>query len=185
MLAVVLSLDVNAPSTGYRLLAVAVGGSLGAVLRFLVSCLLLQLPSPIPVPTLVVNALGCFLIGLTTALLARSSSSLQWVADLLETGLYGGLTTFSTFCLETVLMAEEEQGEKQAASPAAAAAAGGAGAPGAGSAEAGSAGCWSRLQRSGPLRAVLNVAVQNSLCLGLVFFGLAIPSGFQTTVAPQ
>ena len=159
-----LHLDTNNPSTGYAILAVLIGGACGALLRFLTASLLTNLPSPIPLPTLLVNATGSFLIGLTTALLARSASdSFGWWRDLLVTGVYGGLTTFSTLCLESVLLWEEE-------------AAGGGGGGGVGK---GGRGVWWGVWKGGG-----NLMLHNALCIGLVFFGLAIPSGFSTTVAP-
>ena len=161
-LSCLLHLDTNDPSTGYAVLAVLIGGACGAVLRSLTASLLASLPSPLPLATLLVNATGSFLIGLTTSLLARSATStFTFYRDLLLTGLYGGLTTFSTLCLESVLLYEEE------------------GRDGSGKEGRQGRGVWWGWWKGGG-----NLLLHNALCLGLVYFGLAIPSGFSTTVAP-
>ena len=164
MLSCLLHLDSNDPSTGYAILAVLIGGACGAVLRSLTASLLASLPSPVPISTLLVNAVGSFLIGLTTALFARSAtSSFTFYRDLLITGVYGGLTTFSTLCLESVLLYEAEVDENGAA----------------GKDARKRRGAWRGCWKGG-----VNLLLHNALCLGLVYFGLAIPSGFSTTVAP-
>ena len=70
---------------------VLLAGALGAVLRYLCS---LWLPKPWGV--LLVNVVGSFIAGLA---LASLSGDWQLVA---LTGFCGGLTTFSTFSVETV-----------------------------------------------------------------------------------
>lgn len=67
------------------------------------------LPSPAgswPWATLLVNLTGCALIGgLLAVLLARRPDS-RWLRPFLATGVLGGYTTFSTFAVETVQLAE-------------------------------------------------------------------------------
>ena len=83
--------------------AVAAGGAIGAVLRFVVSSLVGTRPSTLmPVSgTVVVNVVGCLLIGLAMAALPRDAANLN---RLLVTGVLGSFTTFSTFSYETVLL---------------------------------------------------------------------------------
>ena len=78
------------------LLAVAVGGALGAVLRQLVSVGLAG-RGRVPWGALVVNVVGSFIAGLAIALPLDPG----WQLVVLS-GFCGGLTTFSTFAVETV-----------------------------------------------------------------------------------
>lgn len=78
-------------------LLVGLGGGLGAMLRYAVSCLPYR--GTFPVLTLVTNLTGAVLIGLIVGLAARKSLSGNAVL-FLKTGVCGGYTTFSTFSLE-------------------------------------------------------------------------------------
>ena len=85
-------------------LAVAVGGGLGALLRFGISRWAAQaIGTDFPWGTLIVNAMGALLIGF---LFAWFSQRLLGVGPatraLILTGMLGALTTFSTFSLETL-----------------------------------------------------------------------------------
>lgn len=85
------------PSTGDAL-RVGVGGAVGAVCRWAVVAMA-DTAAAFPWPTLVVNLLGCFLIGT----LVRASRS---AGMLLGIGFAGGLTTFSTFAVEVASLLE-------------------------------------------------------------------------------
>ncbi len=85
------------------LLAVGVGGFIGATLRFLISGWVKKLsPTLFPVGTLSVNVLGSFIIGFAVLYFENVVAPHQ--KALIITGLLGALTTFSTFSLETVTM---------------------------------------------------------------------------------
>ncbi|MBM9535569.1 fluoride efflux transporter CrcB [Desulfobulbus alkaliphilus] len=88
---------------GYKLLLVMVGGSLGAASRYGIGLLSARLwGASFPWGTLIVNLVGCFLVGLLFALADRSRLLSPDIRLLLITGYLGALTTFSTFSLETV-----------------------------------------------------------------------------------
>jgi len=92
-----------------QIIAIALGGACGAVVRFLVSTGLYQwLGRGFPYGTLVVNVLGSFLLGLLTEalILQRIAIGLEYRAAILV-GFIGAFTTFSTFSLETIYLIEQ------------------------------------------------------------------------------
>ena len=84
------------------LLAVAAGSAFGGVLRWLVGLWLNARWSGFPLGTLVVNCVGGALIGLALAWFQRMPDELLRL--LLVTGVLGGLTTFSSFSGESLLL---------------------------------------------------------------------------------
>ncbi|GGP56617.1 fluoride efflux transporter CrcB [Shewanella saliphila] len=114
-----------------NVLLVALGGSIGAVLRYLLSIFMIQLfGSSFPFGTLLVNLLGSFLMGVVYALGQLSHVSPE-IKALIGVGLLGALTTFSTFSNETLLLIQD--------------------------------GLWHK--------AVLNVLLNVTLCLFMVYIG--------------
>ncbi|AUD60391.1 camphor resistance protein CrcB [Shewanella sp. Pdp11] len=114
-----------------NLLLVALGGSIGAVFRYLISIFMIQVfGSSFPFGTLLVNVIGSFFMGVIYALGQMSHISPELKA-LIAVGLLGALTTFSTFSNETLLLLQE--------------------------------GDW--------LKATLNVVLNLSLCLFMVYLG--------------
>jgi CrcB protein len=89
-------------------LAVAIGGALGSMLRHAVNVAVHhRWPSArFSHATLIVNVVGCFVIGLLTGLLVtkRIALSPQW-REFVFVGVLGGFTTFSTFGLDTFTLA--------------------------------------------------------------------------------
>jgi fluoride exporter len=87
-------------------LLAAVGGALGALARWGVAVALPSRPGEWPWDTLLVNLVGCLMLGLLLGLLLARSPDRPWLRPLLGTGVLGGFTTFSTFAVETVRSAE-------------------------------------------------------------------------------
>ncbi|MCU0571996.1 MAG: fluoride efflux transporter CrcB [Syntrophobacteraceae bacterium] len=87
-----------------KILLLMLGGSLGALSRYSATLLAVRLlGTRFPFGTLVANLSGCFLIGLSFALVERGFAPMSPTAYLFfVTGYLGSLTTFSTFALETV-----------------------------------------------------------------------------------
>ena len=91
--------------TLHSLLLVACGGAMGACGRFLISTWLF-VPGAFPWPTLVINLLGSFGIGLIWGLGMQQAWFELWGRYLLVVGLLGGFTTFSAFSLEALALVE-------------------------------------------------------------------------------
>jgi CrcB protein len=90
------------------ILAVALGSAAGGVARFLLSAWLEQrTTSSFPYATLLVNLSGSLLLGFLATWMYETAGVPADVRALLTTGLCGGFTTFSTFSVETVALAEE------------------------------------------------------------------------------
>ena len=87
-------------------LAAALGGGLGALARWGVSEGLPRDPGGWPWATLLVNVLGCFLLGLLIARVLDRSPASPWLRPFLATGVLGGFTTWSAFAVETVQLAD-------------------------------------------------------------------------------
>lgn len=91
-----------------QMIAIALGGSLGAVLRYLVANgIYAWLGRGFPHGTLFVNVSGSFLMGfLTELMLQRFALAAEYRAAILI-GFLGAYTTFSTFALETLYLFEQ------------------------------------------------------------------------------
>ncbi|MDB4451200.1 fluoride efflux transporter CrcB [Pseudomonadales bacterium] len=89
------------------LLMVAVGGSLGAVLRYLVTLWSIQkFGDGFPWGTLLVNIVGAFFVGLMIALLQERTLLNPYWRPLVVVGALGSLTTFSMFSVEMLQFIE-------------------------------------------------------------------------------
>lgn len=88
-------------------IAIALGASTGAVLRWWLGTLLNHLLPSLPPGTLAANLLGGFLIGVAFVLVAQQPALAPEWRLLIITGFLGGLTTFSTFSLEAVTLIQQ------------------------------------------------------------------------------
>jgi CrcB protein len=88
--------------------AVGVAGIVGALLRYFIGVAIDSGSSmSFPLATLLINLAGCFALGWFTE---KSSAWLglpAWLKAGIGTGLIGAFTTFSTFSVETVQLAED------------------------------------------------------------------------------
>lgn len=93
----------------FQSLAVGLGGAIGAMLRFLCTAGWQRSGwlSAFPASTMTVNFVGCFLIGLLTAWIETRAMFSPHAKLFTITGLLGGLTTFSAFGLESMLMLKD------------------------------------------------------------------------------
>jgi fluoride exporter len=86
------------------LLFVGVGGFIGSVLRYTISGYVQQLTrsASFSYGTIVVNVVGCLIIGILSQLVDSYGLLTAETRALLITGFLGGFTTFSTFSNETL-----------------------------------------------------------------------------------
>ena len=91
------------------IVAIGIGSFIGGISRYLLSQFVQsKFLSAFPYGTLLVNIMGCFLIGMVFGLSERGSITLEWRL-FLATGFLGGFTTFSAFSNETVSLLRSGQ----------------------------------------------------------------------------
>jgi protein CrcB len=91
-----------------KYIAVALGGAVGALCRMALGEWVMTKVSSFPYGTVVVNLIGCLIIGLVLGLYMQKPDLPQWARFFLVVGGLGAFTTFSTFAFEMLqlMMAE-------------------------------------------------------------------------------
>ncbi|HCK08725.1 MAG TPA: fluoride efflux transporter CrcB [Candidatus Latescibacteria bacterium] len=94
-----------------ELILVGSGGFIGAVLRYLASGMVNRLYPLLSFPygTLVVNVVGCLLIGFLSGLAASRGTIGPQTRLFLLVGILGSFTTFSTFGYETISLIDSSE----------------------------------------------------------------------------
>ena len=91
-----------------QILVIMLGGSLGALMRFIVSSSITEkMGSNFPYGTLTVNVLGSFVMGFLAMLLVERMGLDPLLRLGIFVGFLGAFTTFSTFSMETLNLFEQ------------------------------------------------------------------------------
>ena len=83
-------------------LFVGLGGFIGSVARYLIGLIAVETASGFPVKTFAINLLGSFVLGIVSETALRDPAFSRNLVLLLQIGLCGGFTTFSTFSSEAL-----------------------------------------------------------------------------------
>ncbi|WP_297818446.1 fluoride efflux transporter CrcB [uncultured Paraglaciecola sp.] len=87
---------------------IALGGALGACLRYFLSQLMLQwFGKGFPFGTLLVNIVGSFFLGFLYSLLEHGQLEAALWRTTIGIGFLGALTTFSTFSVDTLMLFQQ------------------------------------------------------------------------------
>ena len=97
------------PDTIRNIIAVGAGSFIGGIARYLVSLAMKGISKGFPWATVLVNLIGCLIIGLLWGFLSRNASESTSWGLFLTVGLCGGFTTFSTFSKEALTMLQTGQ----------------------------------------------------------------------------
>ena len=99
-----------------EILIVGVGSFAGGALRYILSVELSKLGRlwAFPIGIMLINILGCFLIGVLYGYFKSKATTDPVLPLLLMTGVLGGFTTFSTFSFETVQLLQQNEWLKAA-----------------------------------------------------------------------
>lgn len=89
------------------IVAISLGASAGALLRWVLGLKLNALLPQIPPGTLAANLIGGYVVGLAIAYFAEAPGIAPEWRLFIVTGFCGGLTTFSTFSAEVVALLQQ------------------------------------------------------------------------------
>lgn len=83
------------------LAVIALGGGLGAALRYGATLIWPTAPGAFPVTTMVVNVTGCAAMGVFMVLITEAWTAPPLLRPFVGTGILGGYTTFSTYAADS------------------------------------------------------------------------------------
>lgn len=91
-----------------KIFLVFIGGGLGATARYFFNTALAGKLGNFPLSTLVINVIGCFIMGVVVGVLAGKSHT-ELFRVFIAVGFLGGFTTLSAFFAETIALIHADQ----------------------------------------------------------------------------
>lgn len=89
---------------GSVLAIIAMGGVIGALLRYQLGLWWPTAAPAFPWTTLLVNVIGSLLLGMLIVVITERWPAHRWLRPFIGTGILGGFTTFSTWCTDIVVL---------------------------------------------------------------------------------
>ena len=89
------------------LAVIALGGGGGAAARYAILRAEPVRAGAFPLPTFAINVGGALVLAVLLASFARRELEIWWVRPFAAIGVLGGFTTFSTMCVEAMLLGRE------------------------------------------------------------------------------
>lgn len=96
-------------SRAWVVLAVAVGGALGTIVRYELALAEPAGTGHFPWATFTVNVIGSFVLGVAATALVEPWPPTRILRPFVAVGFCGGLTTFSTWMVESVLLVRDDR----------------------------------------------------------------------------
>ena len=95
----------------HAMIFVAIGGAIGAIARYGLGVYIATLPASVPsfVATLIVNIVGCAIMGMMASVVHIYPSLDATIRPLVMIGFLGALTTFSSFALDSFHLLDRQQ----------------------------------------------------------------------------
>lgn len=90
-----------------KIFIVLIGGFFGSICRYMVSGWFPS-HSGFPIATMLINIVGCFLLGWLLTTLKSNKNKHLFISLLFGTGFISSFTTFSTFTIETIQLLEDQ-----------------------------------------------------------------------------
>lgn len=89
--------------------AIALGATLGAWIRWILGMFFNHLLTNLPIGTLLANLSGGLMVGITLGFIGLGTLDNQSVRLFITTGFLGGLTTFSSFTGESLILLQKQE----------------------------------------------------------------------------